>query len=1039
MIVIFFYGFSIVIKSDNLAMISRNGSMQFTTTDTKATSGIRWKTVGFTITRQRCLTGPYANGGNPLKLDHAVIMLSNEWKREVDYGDVIKVTFTIPQSAVSSALIKAGFEDIKNEDSLYLHGIFQVTHNGKDFGSKKYDLPSIMKTESWANPDDFEDRFDIKVYYNAPDEPISIQYKTSSGDILQTTELPQTKWKKTGEKVAVTLDDEKLYQGKRYKLYKSYIRNYMTQATIQGYGKNTLTGDSYESVKNRTIQQKVGGVQFVAIMKPVTQPKPEKIDELESNWNEPVPYGVIAADKREHPQFQSETGIPATESLYLNIFSSTYLLSYEFKKIEGKKNYSVTFTKTYHLSWTEKGKQQSSVETRTKTISVQREYSYWELAKADYYIIKDATIQNRALPEGKCVISPNNYRPPNLQYQEYPSAEHLKKPDYELVQDLGVQSISGGNSKPSVPEENFQSIAEQRIGDIKVRNDAMKLGEVVISSSSWCQKQTTKPMIIEQEEEINSEVLFREGLVIPRDTPNGEYETQGVITYQAQERVHSVSPYTLTFPIDELGQVVVHTPVVCDAYASDERAYNQMIAPDKTVSSLVLGREFYVSIPTEGGHLAIEGYGYRDYSKYTDQREICFPFDVYQEDRFYKAGTWIRVNNDRTAFLLPIWVTEGHYLIECRSISISAFANGADDREEVLANLDRQNYVATCQVPVEVSGRIYGFRITDITDYPTWRNVFRQPGSLMHSGTYYSIGDRDKDGKLVSRERILQVPLLTGSHPTITDAGITPTGYAFRFTLETIGEFYDDDDYVQLTPQFFYIDVLTRKRVEADVYYCETFDSGKHALVKIGSEHDLRNVKMRYLGNPYYSVSEEEWREKTRLTGESLYSLKYRTEKMFTFHHVTLSEAFRTYIGKNCAPEGKVPSTVNERKVAMSKQRWYGEYYLPSQVYAVPKGFDLQQYERQKGGFNFREDIWLKNGYLLIQFDVKAIRNNQTYLSLCNLDNEKEGYCNMWRKEGFSYERTDGKGQQWKFTDGDTFLYDTRKSVGLDYVPGGTH
>ena len=1029
-----------VIKADNYALVSRNGSIQFETTDTKATAEIRWETVGFTITRQRCLSGKYANGGNPLKLDHAMIMLSDSWKREVDYGEIVKVTFNIPQSALSAALIKAGFEDIQDKDKLYLHGIFQVTHNGKDFGSKKYDLQSITKAEAWANPDDFEDRFDILVYYNAPDEPVSIQYKTSSGDIMQTIELPENKWKKPSETVSISLEEDKIYQGKPYKLYKSYIRNYMTQKTIQGYGKNMLSGDSLASVKNRAIKQKVGGVQFVAIMKQVSPPKPQINQSIESNWNDPVPHGVIAADKREHSQFDSETGIPATESLYLNVFSSNYLLSYEFKKVEGKKSYPITFTKTYHLTWVENGELQSSIEPLTRSVTVEREYAYWQLVKLDYYIIKDATVQNGALPEGRRILTPSSYQPPFLDCEEYLTEEgHLQKPSYALHQDLGVGVVSGVGSKPSIPEESFHSEAEQRIGHIKVRNDLLKLGSDIISSGKWCEQTTMQPILLDKDGEIGDDVLFEEGITIPRDTANGIYESQGVITYQAQKRIHTNSPSFLSFPISELEQVAVHTPVVCDAFASDERACNQMIAPDKTVSSLVLGRPFDISIPAEGEHLGIIGYGYRDYGKYTERREVRFPFDVYQGNRFYKAGTWIAVNSITSTFFLPIWVSEGHYQIACRSISISAYANKAEGEEEVLANLDRHNYVAICNIPVEVSGRIYGFRITDITDYPTWRPVFRKPDSLQHSEKYYYVGEKNEDGLLVRNRGQYKVPLLKGSHPTNRNAGVTPLGYAFRFTLETIGEFFGTEDYVQLTPRFYYVDPKTDERVEADVYYCETFQLGKHALVKVGSEYDLRNIKLRYLGDPFSSVSEDEWKEKERLTKSSIYELKFRPEKMFTFHHIVLSESFRTYIGKNSSPDRTIPNTVNEPRVAMSKQKWYGEYYLPNQTYVVPKGFDLKAYEEQKGGFNFREEIWLNKGYLLIQFDIKAIQKGKPYLSYSNLSNAKEGYCNMWRKEGYSYQRIDGEGNQWQLEDGDTFVYDIRRRVGLDYVSGGTH
>ena len=175
------------------------------------------------------------------------------------------------------------------------------------------------------------------------------------------------------------------------------------------------------------------------------------------------------------------------------------------------------------------------------------------------------------------------------------------------------------------------------------------------------------------------------------------------------------------------------------------------------------------------------------------------------------------------------------------------------------------------------------------------------------------------------------------------------------------------------------------------------------------------------------------------LTGKSLYTLRYTPSPLFTFHHILLSDNFRTYIGKNVSPTGTIPAAVDEDIVSMSKQKWYGEYYLPSQVYVVPKDFDLAEYEEQHGGFHFREDFWLKNGYIMVQFDIKTVNGGKTYLSYINEENAKQGYCNMWKLEGMTYTRTDADGVTWNLEDGDTFLYVTDKRTGLDYVAGGTH
>lgn len=1032
-----------------MAASTRNGMILFETTDTKAVSGIRWETIGFTITRMKCLTGKYANGGYPLKLEHAVIYLREEWKSERETSSNVYVTFTIPQSVVSNALIKAGFDQIHDKDEIYLHGIFQVTHNGVSYGTKKYDLPAIKKAELWSNPDDFRDRFDVKVIYKAPDEPVSIQYKTAAGAVIDTKTYQERNWVKPGTEVSISLEPIKTYQGQKYELYKSYIRYYTLQTPIQGYGKNILRGDSFASVQNRRIKQRVGGIQFVAIMKPVKEEKPVSEKNILSERGSPMPYGIIAADERGSSFYEVESGIPATESLYLNVFSNDCLLGYEFENVIGEKKYPIEITKTYDLKWTDVEenknfekvkKKRSKTRTVTKTIIVKRKYSYWKLVNLEYYTIKEACIQNGALENGFYFLNPKEYNPPDLIYEHYrDETDYVKEPSYPESVLLPPETIVGGEVCPEVPDENFESIAETKVGEIQVRNDKLFLGTDKISDNAWNKKETGKPELIKRERETKENVLYQNGLIIPKDTPNKLFLTEGTITYEAKEVLGSSGSENLVFPIEELGSVTVHTPTVCNASISDQKAYNQMLFPDKLRTALVLDRTFQLHIPTEGEHLCIQGYGYRDYRKYMEERQVQFPFDVYQGKNYYKANTCIPLHSDTTSFYIPIWVAEGKYTVKCRTISISAGANAGEDKEEEYANLQIENYTASCQIPVEISGRIFGFQITDITDYPAWYSVFRKKDSLKPSGISYSVGTRDENGIAIKDTNRFTIPLVKGSHPTNDQQGIVPAGYAFRFTIQTVGTMYQEDDYVQLTPSFYYISKETQERIEADIYYMETIRDVKYALVKVGSELDLKNIKQQYLGNPYLSVPEKELREKELLTGIDLQKIKYLPSPMFTFHHILLSEKFRTYIGTDDTPNGKIPAGVNSKRVSLSKQKWYGEYYLPSQIYVVPKDFDLAEYEQKNGGFHFRENFWLKNGYIMIQFDIKTVKDGKTYLSYRNQENAEYGYCNMWKKEGFSYEKTDTDKIKWRFEDGDTFLYRTDKRAGLDYISGGTH
>lgn len=1032
--------FKTVNSSTNNAVVSRTGSFIYSTVDTKATSGIRWKTVGFTITRVACTEGKNNNGGYPKKMQHATLFLQDSWKDEIDLGTNIYVTFTIPKEEVSKALVKAGFSDIKNNDIIYLHGIFQVLHNGKPYGSKKYDLPSITKAESWANPDDFKDRFDIRVSYKAPPEPISIQYKTSGGDVIGTELYTPDKWKKPGENISVSLQDEQIFHSKKYKLYKSYIRYYGLQTPIKDMGRSTLRGDSYQNVKNRNISQRVGGVQFVAIMKEVKEKKIEQAELVERELDEPEPYGIIAADKKGNEKFQVTEGIPSSEDLYIQLKTQQYLFAYQLKNVVGKKTFPVTVKKQYRLEWEEKGGEgvvpstHSTYETKEYTYSIERTYSYWKIEKIQYYKIKEGVVENQSLPSHKQIIYPVNYHIPKLSYELYSTEEHVKDFPYEKVITAPQGYISGSDSRPSIPNENLESYASSKLGQLKVKNDKLIFHDFTILSANVCNEKTDVPKQYSEKTPIVEDgVLFAEQITIPAEIKNGEYESTGYVVYEPEVCIGEEKSI-IHAPLEEINEVRVHTPVVCHGRISDAKQFNQLLEPSLTRASVVLDRFFSVDVETEGMHLDIKGYGYQDYECYTKEKRIRIPFDVYQGDKYIPAQEWIDMDGTET-FYVPIWVEEGNYTIDCQVFSINAEEECQE--EEEIANLDFEHYVATDEIDVQVSGRIYGMTLYDISDYPLWEPVFRYPFSLKRTGVNFSVGLKNQNGQNKVHSKI--VPTINGSHPMDSTKGIQKLGYVTRFSLTTIGEMHGEKDFVQLKPRFYYVDRNGKNRKEVDVYYTETIKGYKQVLVKVGSQLDLENIKYVQLCNPYVQVDKQELLEKMDLTGKSFTELFGNFEPMYTFHHILLSNKFRTYVGKNYFPGFAYPAQVNIILARKSMQKWYGEYYLPSEIHLVDKDFDLKGYEENYGSFRFDEPIWIKNGYLIVNFDIVTVHNEKRYLSYVNEDNYLRGYCNMWKTEGFVYSRKDTFGTSFQFEDGDYIIYDLNQSAARDYQAAGTH
>lgn len=1033
-------------------MDTKTGIMTFETYDKKASTNITWETVGFTVTRVSCLKGSTNNGGYPSRLPHGTLMLEPGWKTEKPQGNQVHVTFNIPKQAVSDALVKAGYTEIKENDIIYLHGIIQVWHGTNKYGSPWVSLPGISSAELWGSEtkQDFRDRYDLEVEYHNPDpQPFKITYMYSTGEVFKSVSIPKSDWVKLGEKVKYTFEPwKKEHAGKTWYLSKSYFNNLKTGKRITGTTNYvTSLSDKYypsqiPSVRTREKMQELGGLELVGVFRAKTAANsPHLEDSIDLPAEEPMPNGVIAADFRDNEQFDVTEGIPTTEDLYTNVFTSKYLLGYNFTRVYGTKSYNVEAQKTYTMTWAEKdsatGKYvtKTKTETVTKVVKIDREYSFWKITNLEYYKIGQAKINNYALPGSTVTLTPQNYTVPDLTYVHSAyMADHMIEPDISTV-NLGSQSVSGKD----VPTEEYTSQVDAKIKQIKVRNDSFVFDGQSVMNNNYVEKKTEEPVDPEIDyEEIEEDVLYKASLTIEQNKTNGTYATDGTVTYVPVKTMASriTNP---VYPISGLTDVAIHTPTVCDASISNMASFNQMLYPDTIRCPLVLDTNFTVLLPTDGEHRYITGYGYKDYAKYIDRRQAQFPFDIYQGTTYYPAGTWIPLNSDITSFYLPIWVDEGKYTINFRSISINADANNSINQTETLANLSLSNYVATDTLNVEVSGRVYGLKLYDISDYPIWETIFRLPKSLKLSGFNYSVGINDQNGLSTLQNQLYTFPILNGSHPYVPDKGAIKAGYVTRFHVTTIGNMYSDDDYIRIQPKFYYVDKYGYNRQEVDLYYSETFLNKKQVLIKAGSDEDKENIKAYRLGDTYLSIPESEIIEKAQVTGKDLKHMKNERNNLFTFKNIMIPETFRTYIGKLEPSIKTIPAGVDPGKATKSKQKWYFEYYLPSEIHLAPLDYDLIGYIMANGGVDYHESFWLKDGYIIVNFEIETIQNRRRHLSYLNLYNELRGYCNMWKKEGFSYEKVDCFGNKFNFIDGDTFLYYTDQSAGKDYRSGGTH
>lgn len=1058
-----------------VADIQYNGDFIFVTTDTAATTSITWETIGFTVRRERTY-------GNPLIDDkYAKFMLKSGQKVEEDVGGGNKqVTFYLTKQQVNKALDNSPLDTIKDKDILYLNGIIKV-HNGTKNRDIYYTLNGnenevgIKNAESWNDNTTFEQRFDIRLEYNSgePEYPVQITYQLyQSGNYIsngssyykdQNQNSATPVLFKTRDDITVTyknIPKSRVSGNDTYYLYRVYYQN-LPSKKVLGNRKLAshpiLNEAQYDLdlayIRNRTFtvqsSDKGDSLNIVAIYRrfPIKEGG-EDSEEITKEYEETDPTGTIGADTRGNEAFDVTEGIPGTESLYANVFTSKYLAGSTFTRKYGTKIYDVDVKKTYELRWTttekdpkteeEKVTNHSSSRTMTYTYQVERKYSYWIISSLGVYGIDKAVLQNKALPGGSVTLTPTGYTIPTVSYSHEESEEkHLKEPKIVDVI-IPKETLTATGTEPVIPTENFKTEAEAKVDKIKCKNDSLIFNGKTIMSNAEKEEKTDAPEELPSGlEEIGEDVLYKSGVTIAGTLANGDYESIGTVSYKPIVTLNP-SEVETTYELSDINNVVVHTPTVCDAQVQNNISDNQLITPDKSRASLILDRPFNVTLPTTGSHRYIKGYGYNDYGKYIASRQVNFPFGVYlgstSSGTYVSANTWISVT-ESTQFFLPTWVNEGKYTISFRSIAINTYANNKISNTESLANLELGNYVATDTVNVEVSGRIYGLNIYDISDYPTWENVFRIPNSLKLTGFNYTIGTKDQNGNNNGHNQKYTLALVNGVHPKYLNLGALKTGYVTRFSLKTIGNMYGSNDYIRIIPTFYYVNKNGQNRQEVDIYYSETFNGKKHLMVKMGSELDLQNKKSFYTNDPYLSIPEGALKQTAFYLGVPQKEWVTKKRNVFTFTNIMIPDSLRTFVGY----QPVIPLGVTQKLIAMSVQNWYGEYYIPSEIHVSPKGFDIIEYWKKNGGFTYKEPFWLKGGYIIVNFTIETIQDGKRHLSYINPTNSSSGYLNMWKREGYQYEKIDYNGVKFNFIDGDYVLYYTDKSAAKDYISGGTH
>lgn len=97
---------------------------------------------------------------------------------------------------------------------------------------------------------------------------------------------------------------------------------------------------------------------------------------------------------------------------------------------------------------------------------------------------------------------------------------------------------------------------------------------------------------------------------------------------------------------------------------------------------------------------------------------------------------------------------------------------------------------------------------------------------------------------------------------------------------------------------------------------------------------------------------------------------------------------------------------------------------------------------RTHGGLDDKSPIFLKKGYIVVNFNIESIRNGDTahpYLRYYRLPGDSYPLNNQWRMEGFKNTQLDKYGNTFNLLDGDIMFYHADLSSRDDFISTVTH
>ena len=427
------------------------------------------------------------------------------------------------------------------------------------------------------------------------------------------------------------------------------------------------------------------------------------------------------------------------------------------------------------------------------------------------------------------------------------------------------------------------------------------------------------------------------------------------------------------------------------------------------------------------GHSGFDLAGYGEsgspskYDEYVQLKQVRFPFDVawidqssgeehyvYIKEDGYTDWIDIQSNDHYTiSFYIPSWAKEStskygsslseYYKIQFR---VEAYNTGSHkNATEDTLNSKLASYVATYDVPVNLSGWMYGFQIigtndkdmfhgyeegaSESTDFP-----FCLSKQEKKSGTLNRVGGTSMrytlDGTLTKKwDTKNTTPMSAGSSLVYDKMGALWKGTTFSYSFKTIANLGDNDDTVSIRPNLRYYDKTLTLHPDVAIYYTDS--SGK--FIEYGSDRDTANRKTVVLANKQFEGSWYQGGKFLKEAGISEDSLGYQlpddltytaealgmtTEKFlntkrtsYCLSDIKLDKNLRILSGHEEELERNLTTTQNQNDFhslnarfsqedgttvaakdsdtfKRSMQTWYGQYTIPNKLFVCDRA-DLEK------------------------------------------------------------------------------------------------